>query len=161
MKNMDLTILDVIEFNKQMKFLDVAKIHAPVGREKLREAMKLAGATFDQQTKRWHIEEGHPNENKRVLDFVQSSRITKPKLEKTQGPLRVDPVTGQSELDDGYFEIETKPKKITRKKVSLDLDVSLHKNLKHIALENDIKLYELVEGILSDYVLKKTMRNLK
>lgn len=47
MKNMDFTILDVIEFNKQMKFLDVAKTHAPVGREKLREAMKLTGATFD------------------------------------------------------------------------------------------------------------------
>jgi len=155
MKNMDLTILDVIEFNKQMKFLDVAKTHAPVGREKLREAMKLAGATFDQQTKRWHIQEGHPNEKKRVLDFVQSSRITKSKQEKAQEPLRVDPVTGQSQLDDVYFEIEMKPKKIVRKKVSLDLDVSLHKRLKHIALENDVKLYELVEGILQDYVKRQ------
>jgi len=155
MKNMDLTILDVIEFNKQMKFLDVAKTYAPVGREKLREAMKLAGATFDQQTKRWHIEEGHPNEKKRVLDFVQSSRITKPKQEKTQEPLRVDPVTGQSQLDDGYFEIETKQKKIIRKKVSLDLDVALHKRLKHIALENDMKLYELVEGVLQDYARRQ------
>ena len=158
MKNMDLTILDVIEFNKQMKFLDVANTHAPVGREKLREAMKLAGATFDQQTKRWHIQEGHPNEKKRVLDFVQSSRITKPKQEKAQEqePLRVDPVTGQSQLDDGYFEIETKPEKIVRKKVSLDLDVALHKRLKHIALENDVKLYELVEGVLRDYVKRKS-----
>ena len=157
MKNMDLTILDVIELNKQMKFLDVAKTHAPVGREKLREAMKLAGATFDQQTKRWHIQEGHPNEKKRVLDFVQSSRITKPKQEKAQEqePLRVDPVTGQSQLDDGYFEIETKPKQIVRKKVSLDLDVVLHKRLKHIALENDMKFYELVEGVLRDYTLKQ------
>ena len=155
MKNMDLTILDVIEFNKQMKFLDVAKTHAPVGREKLREAMKLAGATFDQQTKRLHIEEGHPNEKKRVLEFVQSSRITKPKQEKAQEPLRVDPVTGQSQLDDGYFEIEMKPEKIVRKKVSLDLDVALHKRLKHIALENDMKLYELIEGVLRDYVRKQ------
>lgn len=155
MKNMDLTILDVIEFNKQMKFLDVAKTHAPVGREKLREAMKLAGATFDQQTKRWHIQEGHPNEKKRVLDFVQSSRITKPNQEKAQEPLRVDPVTGQSQLDDGYFEIETKQEKVLRKKVSLDLDVALHKRLKHIALENEMKLYELVEGVLRNYVAKK------
>ncbi len=155
MKNMDLTILDVIEFNKQMKFLDVAKIYAPVGREKLREAMKLAGATFDQQTKRWHIQEGHPNEKKRVLDFVQSTRITIPKQEKAQEPLRVDPVTGQSQLDDGYFEIETKQEKIIRKKVSLDLDVVLHKRLKHIALENDMKLYELIEGVLRDYVRKQ------
>lgn len=155
MKNMDLTILDVIEFNKQMKFLDVAKTYAPVGREKLREAMKLAGATFDQQTKRWHIQEGHPNEKKRVLDFVQSTRITIPKQEKAQEPLRVDPVTGQSQLDDGYFEIETKQEKIIRKKVSLDLDVVLHKRLKHIALENDMKLYELIEGVLRDYVRKQ------
>ena len=155
MKNMDLTILDVIEFNKQMKFLDVAKTHAPVGREKLREAMKLAGATFDQQTKRWHIQEGHPNEKKRVLDFVQSSRITKPNQEKAQDPLRVDPVTGQSQLDDGYFEIETKPEKFIRKKVSLDLDVTLHKRLKHTALEKDVKLYELIEGILRNYIEKK------
>ncbi|WP_312755985.1 hypothetical protein [Rummeliibacillus suwonensis] len=155
MKNMDLRILDVIEFNKQMKFLDVAKTYAPVGREKLREAMKLAGATFDQQTKRWHIQEGHPNEKKRVLDFVQSSRITKPKQEKAQEPLRVDPVTGQSQLDDGYFEIETKQEKIIRKKVSFDLDISLHKHLKRIALENDVKLYELVEGVLKEYVRKQ------
>lgn len=156
MKNMDLRILDVIELNKQMKFLDVAKTHAPVGREKLREAMKLAGAMFDQQTKRWHIEEGHPNEKKRVLDFVQSSRITKSKQEKAQEPLRVDPVTGQSQLDDSYFEIEIKPEHVIRKKVSLDLDVMLHKRLKHIALENDVKLYELVEGILRDYVSRKS-----
>jgi len=155
MKNMDLTILDVIEFNKQMKFLDVAKTHAPVGREKLREAMKLAGATFDQQTKRWHMQEGHPNKKKRVLDFVQSSRITKPKQEKAQEPLRVDPVTGQSQLDDGYFEIDIKPKKVIRKKVSLDLDVVLHKRLKHIALNNDVNLYELVEGVLQEYVQKQ------
>jgi len=155
MKNMDLTILDVIEFNKQMKFLDVAKTHAPVGREKLREAMKFAGATFDQQTKRWHMQEGHPNEKKRVLDFVQSSRITKPKQEKAQEPLRVDPVTGQSQLDDGYFEIDIKPKKVIRKKVSLDLDVVLHKRLKHIALNNDVNLYELVEGVLQEYVQKQ------
>jgi len=155
MKNTDLTILDVIEFNKQMKFLDVAKTHSPVGREKLREAMKLAGATFDQQTKRWHIQEGHSNEKKRVLDFVQSSRITKLKQEKGQEPLRVDPVTGQSQLDDGYFEIETKQEKVIRKKVSLDLDVALHKRLKHIALENDMKLYELVEGVLRDYVRRQ------
>lgn len=155
MKNMDLTILDVIEFNKQMKFLDVAKTHAPVGREKLREAMKLAGATFDQQTKRWHIQEGHPNEKKRVLDFVQSSRITKPKQEKTKDPLRVDPVTGQSQLDDEYFMIETKPEKVIRKKVSFDLDVTLHKRLKHFALEEDIKLYELIEGILRDYIRRQ------
>lgn len=155
MKNMDLTILDVIELNKQMKFLDVAKTYAPVGREKLREAMKLAGATFDQQTKRWHIEEDHPNEKKRVLDFVQSSRIAKPKHEKVQEPLRVDPVTGQSQLDDWYFKIETRPEPIIRKKVSLDLDVALHKSLKHIALENDVKLYELVEGVLRDYVRNK------
>lgn len=155
MKNMDLTILDVIEFNKQMKFLDVAKTHAPVGREKLREAMKLAGATFDQQTKRWHIEQGHPNEKKRVLDFVQSSRITKPKQGKAQEPLKVDPVTGQSQLDDVYFDIETRTERIIRKKVSLDLDVALHKQLKHIALENDVKLYELVEGVLRDYVRRQ------
>ena len=152
---MDLTIMDVIEFNKQMKFLDVAKTHSPVGREKLREAMKLAGATFDQQTKRWYIEGGHPNEKKRVLDFVQSSRLVKPKQEKVKEPLRVDPVTGQSQLDDDYFEIEMKREKIVRKKVSLDLDVELHKNLKHIALENDIKLYELVESVLRNYVHKQ------
>lgn len=152
---MDLTILDVIEFNKQMKFLDVAKTHAPVGREKLREAMKLAGATFDQQTKRWYIEQGHPNEKKRVLDFVQSSRITKPKEVKEQEPLKVDPVTGQAQLDDVYFDIETRTERIMRKKVSLDLDVALHKQLKHIALENDVKLYELVEGVLRDYVRRQ------
>ena len=152
MKNMDLTILDVIEFNKQMKFLDVAKTYAPVGREKLREAMKLAGATFDQQTKRWDIQKGHANEKKRVLDFVQSSRITKTKREKGQGPLRVDPVTGQSQLDDGYFEIETKQEKIIRKKISLDLDIDLHKSLKHIALDHDIRLYVLVEDVLREYI---------
>ena len=67
----------------------------------------------------------------------------------------MDPVTGQSQLDDSYFEIETKPQRIIRKKVSLDLDVTLHKRLKHIALENDVKLYELVEGVLRDYVRKQ------
>lgn len=156
MKNTDLTILEVIEFNKEMKFLDVAKKYAPVGREKLREAMKLAGASFDQKTKRWYIEEGHSNEKKKVLDFVQSSRINN-KVERINEAelLKMNPITGQSELNDEYFNIETKPKKIVRKKVSLDLDVSLHKNLKRIALENDMKLYELIESVLRNYVDNK------
>lgn len=64
-------------------------------------------------------------------------------------------MTVQSQLDDGYFEIETKQEKVLRKKVSLDLDVALHKRLKHIALENDVKLYELVGGVLQDYVRKQ------
>ncbi|WP_368915868.1 hypothetical protein [Exiguobacterium acetylicum] len=46
-------------------------------------------------------------------------------------------------------------KKIVRKKVSLDLDVALYKRLNHIALENDMKLYELVEDVLRNYVAKK------
>lgn len=154
MREMELTIFDVTELNKRMKFLEIAKQHAPVGKEKLREALKQAGATFDQQTKRWQIAANHPNAQKRVLDFVQSTRVKEEK-KLAMDPLRVDPVTGQSQLDDGYFEIEKKSEKIFRKKVSLDLDVSLHKRLKHIALENDLKLYELVEGVLRDYVKRK------
>lgn len=90
-----------------------------------------------------------------MIDFVQSSRISEPKQEKPQESLKVDPVTGQSQLDDGYFDIETKSEKIIRKKVSLDLDVALHKRLMHIALENDAKLYELVENVLQDYVRRQ------
>ncbi|STO53345.1 Uncharacterised protein [Exiguobacterium aurantiacum] len=33
MKNMDLTIYEVTELNERMKFLDLAKQHAPVGKE--------------------------------------------------------------------------------------------------------------------------------
>ena len=36
-----------------------------------------------------------------------------------------------------------------------EMDVALHKQLKQIALENDVKLYELVEGVLRNYVEKK------
>ncbi|WP_214755156.1 hypothetical protein [Exiguobacterium sp. s16] len=36
-----------------------------------------------------------------------------------------------------------------------EMDVALHKQLKQIALENDMKLYELVEGVLRDYVKKR------
>lgn len=120
------------------------------------EALKSAGATFDQRTKRWHIDRNHPNAEKKVLDFVQTSRssVTKAKRVATE-PLKIDPVTGQSRLDDDYFAIETKPERIIRKKVSLDMDVALHKQLKQIALENDVKLYELVEGVLRNYVEKK------
>lgn len=64
-------------------------------------------------------------------------------------------MTGQTQLDDGYFEIETKQEKIIRKKVSLDFDVALHKRLKHISLENDMKLYELVEGVLRGYARRQ------
>jgi len=153
---MELTIFEVTKLNEDMKFLDLAKEHAPVGKEKLREALKSAGATFDQRTKRWHIDRSHPNADKKVLDFVQSSRVNTPKPKKISSePLKIDPVTGQSQLDDEYFAIEMKPEQIVRKKVSLDMDVSLHKKLKQIALLNDIKLYELIEGILRDYVNKK------
>ena len=156
MKNMELTIFEVTKLNEDMKFLDLAKEHAPVGKEKLREALKSAGATFDQRTKRWYIDRSHPNADKKVLDFVQSSRVSAPKPKKIASePLKIDPVTGQSQLDDDYFAIETRPEQIVRKKVSLDMDVALHKQLKQIALENDMKLYELVEGVLRDYVKKR------
>lgn len=156
MKNMELTIFEVTKLNEEMKFLDLAKEHAPVGKEKLREALKSAGATFDQRTKRWHIDRNHPNADKKVLDFVQSSRVSAPKPKKiTSEPLKIDPVTGQSQLDDDYFAIETRPEQIVRKKVSLDMDVSLHKKLKQIALQNDLKLYQLVEKVLKEYTQRK------
>ena len=153
MTNKDLTIFEVTKLNESMKFLDLAKQHAPVGKEKLREALKSAGATFDQRTKRWHIDRSHPNANKKVLDFVQSSRVSAPKPKKIASePLKIDPITGQSQLDDDYFAIETRPEQIVRKKVSLDMDTVLHKQLKQIALQNDIKFYFLVEQILKKYV---------
>ncbi len=156
MKNMELTIFEVTKLNEEMKFLDLAKEHAPVGKEKLREALKSAGAKFDQRTKRWHIDRSHPNADKKVLDFVQSSRVSTTRPKKiTSEPLKIDPVTGQSQMDDDYFAIETRPEQIVRKKVSLDMDVILHKQLKQIALENDMKLYELVERSLKDYVKRK------
>lgn len=152
MKNRELTIFEVTQLNESMKFLDLAKEHAPVGKEKLREALKSAGATFDQRTKRWHIDRSHPNSDKKVLDFVQSSRVSAPKPKKiATEPLIVDPVTGQSQLDDDYFAIEKKIDKVIRKKVSLDMDVNLHKQLKRIALENDLNLYELIEKILKEH----------
>lgn len=156
MTNKNLTIFEVTELNESMKFLDLAKQHAPVGKEKLREALKSAGATFDQRTKRWHIDRSHPNADKKVLDFVQSTRISTPKPKKiVTEPLKIDPVTGQSQLDDDYFAIETKPDQVIRKKVSLDMDVVLHKKLKHLALQNDMKFYELVENVLRDFTIKK------
>lgn len=158
MKGLALTIYDVTELNRTKKFIDIAKEDAPVGREKLRDALKLAGATFDQQTKRWNIEKEHPNAGKRVLDFVDSKRLkgdTGKKQAEKREPLRVDPVTGQSQLDDTFFAIETKPVRIQRKKVSIDLDVGLHKRLKQMAIEHDMKLYELVEGVLRDFVEKR------
>lgn len=155
MKNMELTIFEVTKLNEDMKFLDLAKEYAPVGKEKLREALKSAGATFDQRTKRWHIERSHPNADKKVLDFVQSSRVSTPKPKKIASePLKIDPVTGQSQLNDDYFAIATRPEQVLRKKVSLDMDTALHKKLKRIALENDMKFYELVERILNDYARK-------
>lgn len=156
MNNMELTIFEVTKLNENMKFLDLAKEHAPVGKEKLREALKSAGATFDQRTKRWHIDRSHPNADKKVLDFVQSSRVSTPKPKKIASePLKIDPVTGQSQLDDDYFAIETRPEQIVRKKVSLDMDIVLHKQLKQDALKNDLKLYELIEMILKSYVKKQ------
>jgi len=153
---MELTIFEVTKLNEDMKFLDLAKEHAPVGKEKLREALKSAGATFDQRTKRWHIDRSHPNADKKVLDFVQSSRVSTPKPKKIASePLKIDPVTGQSRLDDDYFAIETRPEQIVRKKVSLDMDIVLHKQLKQDALKNDMKLYELIEMILKSYVKKE------
>lgn len=154
MMNKDITIFEVTKLNESMKFLDLAKQHAPVGKEKLREALKSAGAMFDQRTKRWHIDRSHPNADKKVLDFVQSTRISTPKPKKiASDPLKVDPVTGQSQLDDDYFAIETRPGQVIRKKVSLDMDMALHKKLKQIALQNDIKLYVLVEEILKKHVI--------
>ncbi|WP_214814639.1 hypothetical protein [Exiguobacterium sp. s196] len=156
MKNMELTIFEVTKLNENMKFLDLAKEHAPVGKEKLREALKSAGATFDQRTKRWHIDRSHPNADRKVLDFVQSSRVSTPKPKKIASePLKIDPVTGQSQLDDDYFAIEMKPEQIVRKKVSFDMDVVLHKELKKIAIENDMKLYVLIEKILKEYTKVK------
>ena len=153
MINENLTIYDVTKLNESMKFLDLAKEHAPVGKEKLREALKSAGASFDQRTKRWYIERSHPNADKKVLDFVQSSRISRLKPKKIASePLKIDPVTGQSQLDDDYFAIEKRSEQIVRKKVSLDMDATLHKQLKQIAVENDIKLYELIESILRNHI---------
>ncbi|VXB37901.1 hypothetical protein EXIGUO8H_120004 [Exiguobacterium sp. 8H] len=156
MTDKNLTIFEVTELNERMKFLDLAKAYAPVGKEKLREALKSAGATFDQRTKRWHIDRSHPNADKKVLDFVQSTRIRPPTPKKiATEPLTVDPVTGQSRLDDDYFEIETRPGRVDRKKVSLDMDAMLHKRLKKMAVEHEMSLYLLIENILADHIKRQ------
>ena len=86
---------------------------------------------------------------------MQSTRISTPKPKKiATEPLKIDPVTGQSQLDDDYFAIETRPDQVIRKKVSLDMDAALHKQLKQIALQNDLKLYQLIEEILKNHIKK-------
>lgn len=159
-KNPDLTIFDVTQLNETMKFLDIAKEYSPVGREKLREAMKAAGATFDQVDKRWHIEKHDPNAQKKVTDFVTSARLgnTKPSKKsvpvKTQvvEPLLEDIVTGQTSLNDDFFEIVKVEKKIEKRRVTFDISKDVHKRLKRLSLEKEIPMGKIIGDVLDDFL---------
>ena len=157
-KNPDLTILEVTQLNETMKFLEIAKEHSPVGREKLREAMKAAGARFNQVDKRWHIEADDPNANKKVTDFVTSVRMVTdepkkiaPKKKQAAEPLVEDIVTGQTSLNDDYFDIFTIEKKVETKRLAVDIDKELHKKVKMLSTEKEITMNKVVEEILSEF----------
>lgn len=158
-KNPNLTILEVTQLNETMKFLEIAKEHSPVGREKLREAMKAAGARFDQIDKRWHIEENDPNANKKVTDFVTSARMATgepkkkatPQKKEAAEPLVEDFVTGQTSLSDDYFDIFTVEKKVETKRLAVNIDKELHKEVKRLSTEKEITMNKVVEEILSDF----------
>lgn len=159
-KNPDLTILEVTQLNKTMKFLEIAKEYSPVGREKLREAMKAAGANFDQVDKRWHIKESDPNAHRKVTDFVTSVRIGTGDTNKTtekkriSTPLVEDVVTGQTSLNDDYFEILTVEKKVEKKRLAVDIDKDVHKSLKRLSVEKEIPLAKIVNDVLADFLKK-------
>lgn len=161
-KNPDLTILEVIQLNETMKFLEIAKEHSPVGREKLREAMKAAGATFLQKDKRWYIEADNPNARKKVTDFVTSVRMatgkpnevkkkTNTQKKQAAAPLIEDVVTGQTSLNDDYFDIFTVEKKVETKRLSVDIDKELHKKLKMLSTEKEITMSKIVGDVLSEF----------
>ena len=161
-KNPDLTIFEVTQLNKTMKFLELAKEYSPVGREKLREAMKAAGARFNQVDKRWHIEEEDPNASKKVTDFVTSVRIAtgKPKKKATHQkkeaaePLVEDIVTGQTSLNDDFFDIVKIEEKVEKRRVTFDMKKDVHKRLKWLSLEKEIPLGKMMGDVLEDFLRK-------
>lgn len=161
-KNPDLTIFEVTELNETMKFLEIAKEHSPVGREKLREAMKAAGARFDQVDKRWHIEKNDPNANKKVTDFVTSVRIATgepkkkatPQKKEAAEPLVEDIVTGQTSLNDDFFDILKVEEKIEKRRVTFDISKDVHKRLKLLSLEKEIPMGKIVGDVLDDFLKK-------
>lgn len=157
-KKPNLTILEVTQLNETMKFLEIAKEYSPVGREKLREAMKAAGATFLQKDKRWHIEADNPNANKKVTDFVSSMRMATgepkkiaPKKKQAATPLVEDVVTGQTSLNDDYFDIFTVEKKVETKRLAVEIDKELHKKLKMLSTEKEITMSKIVGDVLSEF----------
>lgn len=161
-KDPDLTIFEVTQLNKTMKFLELAKEHSPVGREKLREAMKAAGARFNQVDKRWHIEEDDPNASKKVTDFVTSVRMvtgepkkkTAPKKKEAAEPLVEDIVTGQTSLNDDFFDIVKVEEKIEKRRLTFDISKDVHKRLKLLSIEKEIPMGKIIGDVLDEFLKK-------
>lgn len=174
---------EVLELTKEKRLSEIAKEYLTIGEKPAREALKNAGCYSISGKKGWHFDGDKEVLNKSIYEFSNvSSKQTKNVNskeqtnesdnvlldEKTKEPINVtiDEIINENnnELTNEKAEAKntteqpnnetTEEQKITRKRVSFDLDVALMKQIKIKSVMDERNLYELVEEALQDYLNK-------
>jgi hypothetical protein len=77
-----------------------------------------------------------------------------PKKKQPAEPLVEDIVTGQTSLNDDFFDIVKVEEKIEKRRVTFDINKDVHKRLKLLSLEKEIPMGKIIGDVLDDFLKK-------
>lgn len=165
-------IKDIIQLSKTDSLAKIAKDHLSVGKEKAREGLKSAGCYSINGVKGWHFDGDQSVLEQSIYDFVKTTRKAKNEVANakkevavtTEKPRLVNNPTSQqsnkknSKQDDKPVNKQTnkqvgKPtiqetNKPAMKKVTYEIEESLHDELKIKAIREKRTVSEIVNEII-------------
>jgi hypothetical protein len=144
-------IKEIIDMTKEKPIAIIARDHLEIGEKKLREILKDIGGQHQKGQRGWTFE-GNPEDQERsIYDFVQDGR--KAKATTKEQPNKI---TGEtSSITTGERSLRTtgeRSQQGTKKRASFDIDVEALKKIKIHAIEEDMKISEIVEIAIFSYI---------
>jgi hypothetical protein len=171
-------VREIIEMTKEKPIAIIARDHTEIGEKKLRDILKDIGGHHQKGQKGWTFQ-GNPEDlEKSIYDFVQDGRKVKAATKEQKNKVTGDQMkivshetfnenTGEIKneitaeqinkiLDETKNEIagETSQKR-TRKRASFDIDIQALKKIKIHAVEEDMKVSDIVEIAIFSYIEQK------
>lgn len=157
---------EILELTKTKSLAEIAKEHLSIGKEKARDALKMAGCYSKNGVKGWFCDDQSVLEHS-IYDFAEPSKINrKPRPNVSTNELNneknqrsnVHEERAKDEIELTNEQVAPTNERtiertnVVRKRSSFDIDVELMKDLKIQAIVHDRTIYEIVETAVRQYL---------
>lgn len=144
-------IKEIIDMTKEKPIAIIARDHLEIGEKKLREILKDIGGHHQKGQRGWTFE-GNPEDLERsIYDFVQDGRKAKATTKEQKNK-----VAGEQQKNVSHETLNKttgeRSQQGTKKRASFDIDVEALKKIKIHAIEEDMKISEIVEIAIFSYI---------